>query len=279
MQQQLAALQLAHQQLVQQLAAANANTGPKKLKLPKPPTTNGRQPTPVNWCHKMETYLKAEGIDLNDPSTVVAAAAYLQDAALSWYRQHEQSVAAGTAAPYTTWRQFKDAFIKRFTPIDPEMTARERLDRLTQTRSVMTYAQEFNACMLELPRMDESDRIHCFIKGLKPAIKVHVKLQRPSTLHDAVELAIQADATIWERGRSRSQLSSSTSRVPSSQQHVPAAEPIPMELGAAQQHQGSKPPRRILKCFHCGKPGHMRRDCRKYKAEIVSGSSTARPTN
>lgn len=40
-----------------QLVTAAASTSAQRLKLPKPPETNGTSPNAINWCYKMETYL------------------------------------------------------------------------------------------------------------------------------------------------------------------------------------------------------------------------------
>lgn len=293
MQQQIVQLQATVQQLLHQQPAVVAQQPtvavPNSMKLPKPPETNGKQPSPVNWCHKMETYLHAQAADLNSSATVAYAAAFLKDAALTWYRQHEQSVARGQQTPFLSWQQFKDAFISRFTPIDPTETAREQLDKLVQTRSVYQYAQEFNFCMLELPDMHEADRVHCFIKGLKPAIRTHVKLQKPTMLHDAVELAIKADSAVWQS--SRSYISSSGGSRSNAQQQQAAV--TPMELGTAdldamqqttgnfsQQQRTSQRPKPVAaKCFYCGKPGHLKRQCHKLMRDQPRRHETVQPLN
>jgi hypothetical protein len=68
-----------------QLGAAAASTSAQRLKLPKPPETNGTSPCAINWCYKMETYLQAQNTDLNLPGTVTFAASFLKDAALNWW--------------------------------------------------------------------------------------------------------------------------------------------------------------------------------------------------
>lgn len=185
--------QLAHLRTTQ--AAQGAMHGPSgktpDLKLPRPPETNGRQPTPISWAYRMELYLAAHHADFNHPDVVTFAAAYLKDAALSWWLQVEREAKAGRAPTLNTWELFKTAFVKRFTPISAEV------ERISQKTSVYEYASAFNNLMLELPRMDEADRIHKFIYGLKPEVRIHVKLKQPRTVAEAVELAIHADALIW----------------------------------------------------------------------------------
>jgi hypothetical protein len=162
--QQLQETRVALQQALQPQQASGALAGgnvvAKQLKLPKPPETNGRQPTPLNWTYKIEAYLKGQRVDLNGVEGIVLAAAFLKDSALNWYRQFEQEVDRGLHPGFANWIEFKEAFIKRFTPVDPEADARNKLDKLYQARSVFLYAQDFNACMLELPKMEEHDRIH-----------------------------------------------------------------------------------------------------------------------
>eukprot|EP00878_Enallax_costatus_P023132 GHUV01024593.1.p1 GENE.GHUV01024593.1~~GHUV01024593.1.p1 ORF type:complete len:257 (-),score=16.00 GHUV01024593.1:9-779(-) len=173
---------------------------PKTIKVPRPPEFNGKQPTPVNWCFSMHNYLFAEGgADFLNTSTAVhTAAAYLRGTALNWWRQHEQEVHRGLTPEYENWYHFRDAVITQFTPVQPEVSAREKLDTLRQIRDVYSYANEFTSCMLELPSMGEGDRIHRFIMGLKPEIRAHVWLQNPTTLTKATELAVKADAVLWE---------------------------------------------------------------------------------
>ena len=145
--------------------------------------------------------MNSEGADCSRSGVVVFAAAYLKDSALCWYRAHLQEVQMQHKADFANWAEFKQAFIARFTPIDPEVDARERLSRITQSKSVMAYAADFNALMLELPHMDENDRIWRFVNGLRPQVRMQVKLHSPRTLHDAIEIAIKADAVIWEPKR------------------------------------------------------------------------------
>uniref|UniRef100_A0A383VNT7 CCHC-type domain-containing protein n=1 Tax=Tetradesmus obliquus TaxID=3088 RepID=A0A383VNT7_TETOB len=117
-----------------------------------------------------------------------------------------------------------------FTLVKPDYDARNKLDRLMQTRSVFDYASRFNTLMLELPNMDEADRVHFFIKGLKPEIRMH--RQR-----------VDSGPTPMELGSME-----------------------PEEGGQAELHyvQGK---RKAIKCFYCQRAGHRIADCRQRKID------------
>lgn len=199
---QLSALSQQHQAVVLELhaaqqhiaamqsnvAAATSQIQPR-IKPPKPPVFSGhnREPSPQNWVHQMETYLRANNVDLTNPTAVTYAAGFLADSALTWYRMHSADVARGVTQEYNNWDEFRTALITRFTPISPERTARQKLATLKQRQSVRAYAQEFNLCMIELPEMNEKDRIFRFLEGLKPEVRIHVELKNPRTLAEAIE--------------------------------------------------------------------------------------------
>ena len=251
-----------------QLGVAAANTA-ARLKLPKPPETNGTSPSAINWCYKMETYLQAQNTDLNLPSTVTYAASFLKDSALKWWLRYQQEVAAGKRQPFATWDAFKQEFIDTFTPVKPDFDARNKLDRLAQTRSVFDYASHFNTLMLELPNMDEADRVHFFIRGLKPETRMHVVLRKPTTLHEAVELAIQADGLLWSMQKGRKPPSSAARpNFPPPKQSRDSG-PTPMELGSMEQDNPeaelcfSEAKRTPLRCFYCHRIGHRTAFCRQ----------------
>jgi hypothetical protein len=91
------------------------------------------------------------------------------------------------------WTQFIAGLKNQFQPINTSETACTRLDQLKQKTSVRLYNSDFREIMLQLPDMHEADRIHSYIKGLKPAIASLVAMQQPDTLITAQGLADTAD--------------------------------------------------------------------------------------
>jgi hypothetical protein len=159
------------------------------------------------------------------------------------------------------WQQFKEQLMQRFCAFEVEEEARYKLDRLRQHTSVAKYAEEFNKCMVELPTMDEKDRVHRFVEGLKPEVRKWIRLQKPSTVAAAISLATHADHTVWA---GRFHPSPYATSPPSSKGD---GQPVPMELDAAHFHRPkhssfSRPDRTTITCWRCGQSGHMRFECR-----------------
>lgn len=302
---QLATLGVQHQQVLQQLQAAqqeiltlrqaNANAQPAnvpKIKPPKPPVfTGSKQPSAVNWSYLIETYLRACDVDLTAPASITYAAGFLRDSALTWYRNHLAAVQRGIALPYNNWESFKTALVTHFTPISPERTARQKLDTLQQgAKPARTYAEQFNLCMLELPDMNEKDRVHRFLEGLRPEVRIHVELKNPTNLSDAVEWAIQADSLVWQVKRRHS---SSTPRpfYPSRQQQPSPQQqqqfcngPTPMELGAVNDKKTNNNANMQkcnrmanVRCYNCHRLGHYKSHCPQRAANLAMMSDGASP--
>jgi hypothetical protein len=97
------------------------------------------------------------------------------------------------------WGAFVQAIKEQFEPVHTTKTARSRLDQLKQKTSVRNYNTEFRAIMLQLPAMHEDDRIHAYIKGLKPAVASLVAMQQPGTLLLAQQLADTADTIQFQQ--------------------------------------------------------------------------------
>jgi hypothetical protein len=283
--QQVQALQLEHSALLQQLhqtqaqlAAAttqrategSGSTPSHGPKMPKPPVFSGRQrePSPQNWTYQMENWLQANGIDLNSSKAVIYAAGYLADTALTWHRMHLAAVARGATQEYATWTVFREALITRFTPISPERTAREKLATLRQTKSVRAYAQDFNLCMIELPAMDERDRLYRFMAGLKPEVRIHVELQNPTTLEQAVQLSIQTDSLLWQVKKGPNLVGRGG---PYRDNTNGSSRPQPMELGALETKEGKQWRRQRdlshVKCYNCEQLGHIAWNCPQRKTK------------
>jgi hypothetical protein len=261
--QQLGYMQAHIEQLERQMQQLSSSSGSssssRHIKPPKPSTFDGHVPSATNWVYEMQNYLVSAGDDLNSSTAVADAVPYLRDAAQTWYRQHQQAVEMCTATPYTSWTALKAAILHQFAPVDPQGHARDELMALSseQHLDMAAYTERFTAIIVDLPNMNEGDRIYFFTRGLPSDVRMHVRMHNPSTLSHAMELAAQAgEATHGASGMSPPSVPGLVSPT--------ASAPAPMELGVMRARYSSRnAPSGDLVCFFCEQPGHSFRHCRE----------------
>lgn len=261
------------QQLQQQHALSS-------VRVPKPPVCDGKTPTPEHFLEAFEVYCEQQGVNLNSPAAGRLAGTFLRDAGLDWFVTHQREVAAGRAAPFSSWQQFRQAFLQRFSPYDTHELARSRLDKLVQARSVAEYASQYTGLMLQLPEMDEGTRTHFFVRGLKPAVRMQVALHQPQSLQAAISLAMSVDTMLFSGGLAAvgpfgSSISSGSSVPRSSAFSRPggSSRPTPMELGSLQRapQRFPRPTASSGKVPYCSwhkRTGHWTADCRQRASSL-----------
>jgi hypothetical protein len=127
----------------------------------------------------------------------------LEKKALVWYRAKRESTCL---TRITTWDAFKTGIKAQFQPIDKVEEAKEELLRLEQKGTLRDYTERFLHLATIVPDMRDKDLLAIFKAGLKGKIRVEVRMKKPKTLADALEMAELYDSGL--RGAS--------SRVPNS---------------------------------------------------------------
>jgi phenylacetate-coenzyme A ligase PaaK-like adenylate-forming protein len=122
----------------------------QNLKLAKLPTFAGRSNEDIDtWLFLVHQYALTHGLE--DGEKIPFAASYLTDQAATWWR-YTVHANTGTNTTWTwTWTNFYHGIRAQFRPISAEKTARDRLVRIQQTTSVVTYIQQYQQIMIELP--------------------------------------------------------------------------------------------------------------------------------
>jgi hypothetical protein len=160
--------------------AANGPANPALARvLHRPPTFNGSPKSNLRlWMRQMSQFLTPQGLEQRD--AVFTAASYLvDDAAAFWLSESERLARKGIDVFH--WRTFKDALFNRFGYKNAEFTARDRLHDLRQNKmSFAHYVNAFDDCYAHIPEFEEGDKIHRFLRGLRPEIQVKLKIN-PST--------------------------------------------------------------------------------------------------
>jgi hypothetical protein len=168
--------------------------------------------------------------------------------------------------------------VANFVPNNASRVARDKLAALHQRSGVADYIREFRMVALDIPDMNESEKLDRFTRGLKPFLRKEVLLKEPNRLDDAIQLVTKLDAATYSAYNShRSSDSSSAGHNSDSTSSEGGADGCaPMELNAANSSRSTTPPTsqfqkltpemraQLLaegKCLYCRKPGHLRVDC------------------
>ena len=220
--------------------------------LKTPETFNGKRPEISLWLFKMDQYFLATDEDSQDRRVYIAAN-LLQDDAAIWWRAATHHIHT-TSMTFPTWEQFKDAITKQFKPLDSIRTARDRLAKLRQTGSVMSYTTQFQSICLEIPSITEDEQYDRFLRGLKDHIRKEIEFREPANLLELTRLAHRYDSLTFQPTPPREYTPRYT---PPSKTSIPKTQgPTPMELDQV------KPKTQDTRtCYYCKQVGHFANVC------------------
>jgi hypothetical protein len=242
------------------------------VKPPKPDVFRGGRKVP-SWLFLLEQYFNVTQI-IDHTMRIHFASALLRDAAADWWRGYLMAAGATPPlrAPISTWDDFKAAITQHFQPIHEEDFARQQIQSVKQQGTVRDYIVKFQQLILQIPTMDERSRVDWFVKGLKQDVRRWVKLQDPKSLEAAMTIAERYQTMLMQ-----DKATARTYRMLGNESGGDTA--TPMELGVLQegrskfQSTGSK---KVIKCWNCGQPGHVRRDCRQRGKGAKSNDKASR---
>ena len=187
------------------------NTTNKKLDIKAPEAYTGQRnkKTIDQWLYKLNLYF--ENYQLSDKKKVTYAASLLKDTAFLWWQRRTMD-----GKTITTWEKFERALRKQFTPANAEFQARTRFRHLIQTGSLASYISQFTSLTLEIGDLPADEKLHAFIDGLHPMLRMEVHKYNPLTLSAAIHYAERIqDITGSNQNRNYSKDTKTSSTAPS----------------------------------------------------------------
>lgn len=89
----------------------------------------------------------------------------------------------------TDWSQFKNELVETFRPVDHERIIRTKLLNLRQLDSFDKYSNDFLFWSNQIPEMSDSDKLACFLQGLKPKTRTELVIKGVKNVNEAIILA------------------------------------------------------------------------------------------
>ncbi|KAJ1412618.1 Retrotransposon gag domain [Sesbania bispinosa] len=131
------------------------------------------------WISKCERLFALD--DTPEGNKVTLASIAMDEVSYQWFQGFERSFSGRI-----TWRLLVDAMKVRFGEVyeDPM----EKLVQLRQTGSLSEYQEAFDGLVCKVD-LNETQKLSCYVAGLKPEVAVGVKLFAPRSLLEATRLA------------------------------------------------------------------------------------------
>lgn len=186
--QALAASALSQQAQLHAAAAVHPGQHSGRPRLAPPSLYDGRSATALDgWIRELQQQFDWYGMG-SDSERIALGAAHLRGMALDWWSSLAQRPLG--------WDEFAAQLRSRFQPVNSAQTAREQLDTLQQgpRQSVHEYIAAFRALLVRVPDMAEADRVHRFLRGLRPATAAQLRVQGVDKLDAAISMAARVGA-------------------------------------------------------------------------------------
>jgi hypothetical protein len=195
---------------------------PLNLKPTKPTVFEGRRNSLriEPWLYQVQQYFTlvqvgSTGTPLDDGTMITYASSLFSKTAATWWYMLVQ---AGQVP--TSWEAFMGKVRSEFIPQDHIRRSRDRLRKLRQRTSLVSYISEFRNIALTISGITEDEQFDRFCEGLKPEIKLEVQKSNAASFEAAARIALNVDSAYYGM-----QLNSSVKTYESSEG------PTPMEIG------------------------------------------------
>jgi hypothetical protein len=86
--------------------------------------------------------------------------------------------------------RFPRLYAKKFVPANHEEIIRNKVKQLKQITNVKEYYVEFRKLTIQSSEMNDGEKRHCFLDGLRHEVAKWVRLREPKTIEEAYEKAV-----------------------------------------------------------------------------------------
>ena len=238
------------------------------------------------WLIKITIAIGTHGFDDNE--ALLAVASQVAGTAFNWY----ETYIARTNNP--KWSEFKKILRDNYINPNQELAMRKKLSELNVRNfpSLSKYNDEFMKVVTQIDSMAEPDKIHNYLRGLDSETVIHIQLQKPTLLSEAVNLARTYHSIKNHNQIAKVNYAAKTFNSP--KKNFAPRQENPPSYGQVHNHQNSqrysnktqtqqpKKEFKIKQCYICGKTNHLQKECFKNPNRItkkVNNIDVSAPVN